>query len=519
MKKRFLYLFTILLSILLTAGCGKKLSSYSYDEKKIKHSDELYITKTVYYEDRVEISFNNHSLDNYSFYSENGSLTNKTVKGNKLIIYSDNPEAITSVGAQGSWLDVKFRNLNSDEYASIWSYWADDLGWTDYEGDKEKYYTLEEQRQQAITAYRIEENRKQAQAESDELYYSILKGKWISDDGDYFEITENDYNKCLLYYDAGRDMYTECPGISFSQSWNDENMVEAFYAQDGWGAFYEFDLLLSEEKNTFEYEEKTFYLADDEVWSEVDVRYVHPVMVLFNNADMWKITDEAESDTVNMQDYTDSPDVEDVTESPDVEEKSETEEKLKEVSECHYAVTDLDMDGFSEVIVSGYSADKKEYFMDIYEATVEGSVEKIKTNNLSNKEYAPAPLALYKTEESPCFVSETGYQDVYDCLIYGEEKRGENVTYTQYYLMSVQVNTVVLQKVCAKEITEGEDGVNGIYFDADGNEITSVDYAGLLKGVRNEADLNVQFTWFDEITIENMADSMGDYLKSVHFNE
>ena len=258
MKKRFLYLFTILLSILLTAGCGKKLSSYSYDVKKIKHSDELYITKTVYYEDRVEISFNNHSLDNYSFYSENGSLTSKTVKGNKLIIYSDNPEAITSVGAQGSWLEVKFRNLNSDEYASIWSYWADDLGWTEYAGDKEKYYTLEEQRQQAITAYKIEENRKQAQAESDELYYSVLKGKWVSEDGDYFDITENDYNKCLLYYDAGRDMYTECPGISFSQSWNDENMVEAFYAPDGWGAFYEFDLLLSADKNTFEYEEKTF---------------------------------------------------------------------------------------------------------------------------------------------------------------------------------------------------------------------------------------------------------------------
>lgn len=480
MKKRFLYLFAILLSILLTAGCGKKLSSYSYDVKKIKHSDELYITKTVYYEDRVEISFNNHSLDNYSFYSENGSLTNKTVKGNKLIIYSDNPEAITSVGAQGSWLDVKFRNLNSDEYASIWSYWADDLGWTDYEGDKEKYYTLEEQRQQAITAYRIEENRKQAQAESDELYYSILKGKWVSEDGDYFDITENDYNKCLLYYDAGRDMYTECPGISFSQSWNDENMVEAFYAQDGWGAFYEFDLLLSEDKNTFEYEEKTFYLADEEVWSEVDVKYVYPVKVLFDNADLWEI---------------------------------------KEASECRYAICDLDMDGFSEVIVSGYSEDKKEYFMDIYEATAEGSVEKIKTNNLSNKEYAPAPLALYKTEESPCFVSETGYQDVYDCLVYGEEKRGENVTYTQYYLMSVQVNTVVLQKVCAMEYIEDEDGNTVIFFDENGNEITSVDYAGLLKGIRNEADLNVLFTWFDEITIENMADSMGDYLKSVHFNE
>lgn len=480
MKKRFLYLFAILLSILLTAGCGKKLSSYSYDVKKIKHSDELYITKTVYYEDRVEISFNNHSLDNYSFYSENGSLTNKTVKGNKLIIYSDNPEAITSVGAQGSWLDVKFRNLNSDEYASIWSYWADDLGWTDYEGDKEKYYTLEEQRQQAITAYRIEENRKQAQAESDELYYSILKGKWVSEDGDYFDITENDYNKCLLYYDAGRDMYTECPGISFSQSWNDENMVEAFYAQDGWGAFYEFDLLLSEDKNTFEYEEKTFYLADEEVWSEVDVKYVYPVKVLFDNADLWEI---------------------------------------KEASECRYAICDLDMDGFSEVIVSGYSADTKEYFLDIYEATDDGKVEKIKTANLSNRDYAPAIPAVYKTDESPCFVSETGYQDVYDCLVFGEEKRSENDTYTQYYLMSIQVNSLVLKKVCAMEYIEDEDGNTVIFFDENGNEITSVDYAGLLKGVRNEADLNVQFTWFDEITIENMADSMGDYLKSVHFNE
>ena len=225
---------------------------------------------------------------------------------------------------------------------------------------------------------------------------------------------------------------------------------------------------------------------------------------------LWKNTDEAESDTVNMEDDTDST---------DVDENTETEEKFKEASECRYAVCDLDMDGFSEVIVSGYSADKKEYFMDIYEATAEGSVEKIKTNNLSNKDYAPAPLALYKTDESPCFVSETGYQDVYDCLVFGEEKRSENDTYTQYYLMSVQVNTVVLQKVCAMEYIEDEDGSTAIYFDENGNEIASYEYSSILKGVRNEADLNVQFTWFDEITIENMADSIGDYLKSVNFNE
>ena len=518
MKKSLLYLFTILLSIFFMAGCGKKGNTYTYKLDEIKHNENFYVKKTVYYEDRVEITFNTSPDDCY-IYSPDDSQAQKEVKGNKLIIYSDNPEAITSLVGNNSVVDFKFRYLNSDKYATLWAYWADDLGWTDYAGDKEKYYTLEEQRQQAIAQYQREEAIKQAQAESDELFYSILKGKWISDDGDYFDITENDFNKCLLYYDAGRDMYTECPGISFKESWNYGNAIEAFYAENGWGAYYGFDLFLSEDKNTFEYDEKTFYLADDEVWSEVDVRYVHPVTVLFDNADMWKITDEAESDTVNMQDYTDSPDVEDVTESPDDEEKSETEEKFKEVSECHYAVTDLDMDGFSEVIVSGYSADKKEYFMDIYEATAEGSVEKIKTNNLSNKEYAPATPALYKTEESPCFVSETGYQDVYDCLIYGEEKRGENITYTQYYLMSVQVNTVVLSKVCAKELTEGEDGVNGIYFDADGNEITSVEYAGLLNGVRNEADLNVLFTWFDEITIENMAESMGAYLKSVHFNE
>lgn len=479
MKKRLLYLFTILLSILFTAGCGNKGNTYTYNLDEIKHNEFFYVKKTVYYEDRVEITFNTSPDDCY-IYSPDDSQAQKEVKGKKLIIYSDNPEAITSLVGNNSVVDFKFRYLNSDKYATLWAYWADDLGWTDYEGDKEKYYTLEEQRQQAITAYRIEENRKQAQAESDELYYSILKGKWVSEDGDYFDITENDYNKCLLYYDAGRDMYTECPGISFSQSWNDENMVEAFYAQDGWGAFYEFDLLLSEDKNTFEYEEKTFYLADEEVWSEVDVRYVHPVMVLFDNADMWEI---------------------------------------KEASECRYAICDLDMDGFSEVIVSGYSADTKEYFLDIYEATDGGKVEKIKTANLSNRDYAPAIPVVYKTDESPCFVSETGYQDVYDCLVFGEEKRSENDTYTQYYLMSIQVNSLVLKKVCAMEYIEDEDGNTVIYFDENGNEITSVDYAGLLKGVRNEADLNVQFTWFDEITIENMADSMGDYLKSVHFNE
>jgi len=509
MKKSLIYLTTILLSIFFLAGCGNKGNTYTYNLDEIKHNDDLYIKKTVYYEDRVEISFNT-SVDGYHFYSPDEPRATKSVKGKKLIIYSENPEAITSLEGGNDRVEYKFRYLNSEEYATLCAYWADDLGWTDYAGDKEKFYTLEEQRQQAVAQYQREEAIKQAQAESDEIYFSILKGKWISDDGDYFDITENDYNKCLLYYDARGNMYTECPGISFTQSWNDENVIEASYEEYGWGVYHRFDLLLSDDKKTFEYEEKTFYLAEDEVWSDVDVKYVHPVKVLFNNANIWKNTDSEESDTVNMEDDTDLPDDEGNT---------ETEEKFKEVSVCRYAVTDLDMDGFSEIIVSGYSADKKEYFMDIYEATAEGNVEKIKTDNLSNKEYAPASLALYKTEESPCFVSETGYQDVYDCLVYGEEKRGENVTYTQYYLMSVQVNTVVLQKVCAMEYIEDEDGNTVIYFDENGNEIASYEYAGLLKGIRNEADLNVLFTWFDEITIENMADSMGAYLKSVHFNE
>ena len=476
MKKRFFYMTAILLSILFMAGCGKKVSTYNYNVDDIKHCDNLYIKKTVYYEDRVEIYFNSRDLENISFYCESlGNWSKKENKNNKLILYSDKPENITALSAHTNWYEVYFRYLDSDKYATIWCYWADDLGWDEYKGDKEKYYTPEEQRQQAQNAYEAAERAKERAAQSNEIYENILKGMWISDDGDYFDLTESDGKRTFLYYDAREDMYTECPGISYSQPTNEENVITAFESPYGWGAYYEFSFEMSEDKKSFKYEEKNFYLADEEVWSGIDVRYVHPVSVLFNNAEIWN------------------------------------------ADECRYAVTDLDMDGYPEIIVSGFSIEDNAPFTAIYETTEDGGVEKINDKNLLNTDIAPAPLTLYKVEESPSLKLGNKYQDEYDYLVFGEYDNGEGRVLTQYYLMSIQINTVVLEKVCSMESSENESETK--YFNDKGEEITSTNYYGILGGVKGEAGYTASFGWFDEINIANMAKSFSVFYESMNYED
>ena len=505
MKNRLFFILAVLLNILLIAGCGKKINTYTYNVKDIKHCDSLYITKTVYYDDRVEITFKSeYNLDNFWFGVENLRDYEDELKNKTLIIYYDDPSAITSVSATSNWLDVEFRYLDSKEYATIWRYWADDLGWVDYSGDKEKYYTLEEQRNQAINEYKIQEKIKIAQENSDNILATI-KGKWISEDGSYFNISDEEYTgSYLLFYDAKRNEFTECPGISFKWLSEDENRIEMYEAPDGgWGAYYTFDVALSEDNKSFEYESKTYYLMDEEVWGNVDIEYIQPVKVLFDNLDEWEIDDDCvEADEAESEDS-------DTAENGETDE-TENEEKAELIYK--YAVTDFDMNGCPEVIVSGRDTDDT-CFLYIYETTEDGSIQRVKTNNTSIQP------ALYDTNELLCFYSSNKYQDVYRYLAEGKTNYSEDTYFIQNYYMSIQINSVVLEKVSAQELIEDEDGRKATYFDDNENEIKSVDYSILMNHVRDDAGKTVNLLWFDDVTIENMAKSFGVFLESMNYEE
>ena len=138
----------IFISFFTFSGCNEESTSYSYDLKKISHDDGLYVTKTVYYNDRVEVHIKgkNISINTLRVSSSDYDITNVSTKYNTLIIYSNNPQAITSLDIIGEfgWYEWRFRYLNTNKYASIWRYRADDLPWSDYEGDIKAFYTQAE---------------------------------------------------------------------------------------------------------------------------------------------------------------------------------------------------------------------------------------------------------------------------------------------------------------------------------------------------------------------------------------
>ena len=491
MKKKFLVFLAVIINVLFLAGCGKT-TEYTYNNIGIKHCDSLYISKTTYYKDRVEINFKGaDSLDGYTFYTCDDPYSEKKTKYNTLIIYSDNPSKINSVQVRDSWTEVYFRYLDSDEYATIWHYWADDLGWTGYEGDKNKYYTLEEQRSQTILANQIEQNRIQSEQLSNDIL-QIIKGKWVSEDGSYFDINEDNWGRYVLYYDS-KEGFIEHPDISFSWIDEDENKIQmSGGSMYGWGVYYTYDIELSEDGKSFDYWDKTFYLADEEAWGNVDIEYVHPVNILFDNADKWKV--------VEAQD--------------EREEAATTDEEEPEKTEpvCKYAVTDLNMNGLPEVLVSGTSEDGT-CFLEACEVTEDGLIEKKKTNS------SLLQPALYDMEELLCNYTPNRYQDVYEYLVEGRTDYDDESYFIQNYLMSVQINSLVLEKFTSQKLIDDGNDRTVTYYNENDEEISSVKYKEYMMGIRDEFDKAIKLSWFDEVTIENMAKSMGVFLESMNYEE
>lgn len=145
-NKRVNLLALITLSIFLSlfCGCSGKNKAYSYDLNNITYSKYLYITKTVYYKDRVEIHMegDNLSISDLKITNPEINAAHISTKNNKLIIYSNNPEQITSLDISYDWwFECRFRYLDSDKYASVWRECVDDGGWLDYEGDEKSFFT------------------------------------------------------------------------------------------------------------------------------------------------------------------------------------------------------------------------------------------------------------------------------------------------------------------------------------------------------------------------------------------
>lgn len=207
-------LFTIFIGAVISAvlfnACDNKekpLKKYDYPGKKEVLS--FCIEKTEYYDDRIEVTFSEDSIEmaeSVICYDENFNQITETVdftvKDDVLTIYSKTSEKISALRVDidsDEYFNIRY--LDSDSYAMLQYNWADDYGMK-ASGDIDSFYTEEEKRRQAeIAAQNIKKNNEA---------FALIEGIWESRDGSKrLEIgkksTEDKEYKNIDFYDYQKD--------------------------------------------------------------------------------------------------------------------------------------------------------------------------------------------------------------------------------------------------------------------------------------------------------------------------
>ena len=251
-----------LLMALTVMGCTGRTESYKYNVDNIEHCGFFYISGTTYYKDRVEFKIHSrYELKEMTFSTPDDPNATVGIDDFTLILYSSDPSKITSLDVFGTWYELSFRYLNSKEYACIWRTAATDIGWTKYEGNLENYYTDAEKAQQEETEKRAEELWQQALKEDEEVF-ALLQGKWVSDDGDYFEIYDDASRHSVRHY-VNDTQYTEDIICQFSKL-DQENKYRMSYTISEWSSdVFAYDIEY-DGGDSFLYQEKEFVRAGEE---------------------------------------------------------------------------------------------------------------------------------------------------------------------------------------------------------------------------------------------------------------
>ena len=129
--------------------------------------------------------------------------------------------------------------------------------WDEYE-DIQIYhiYTpeeIEQRERKAEEQRRIQQE--QAQKEDAELF-AVFKGKWTSDDGDYFDIYDAGSGHGVKYYQNESQRTEEYYDFKFSKH-NQEDRYSMTYSENGFGVNINYEIEYSGE-DTFIYDGKTF---------------------------------------------------------------------------------------------------------------------------------------------------------------------------------------------------------------------------------------------------------------------
>ena len=215
MIRKILYSTTILMTVIL-ASCNNKekpLAIYDYPDKEEVLS--FCIEKTEYYDDRIEVTFSEDSVDKVVqvvCFDENfKSITDEAkydIEDDVLTVYSDSPEQISGlkVHTHKSYEYLDIRYLDSDSYAMLQYNWADDYGMMP-SGDQQSYYTEEEKRRRKEGSERIAKQNNEA--------FALIEGIWETKDGSKRleiakeTINEIEYKYIKLFDSEADDGYPE----------------------------------------------------------------------------------------------------------------------------------------------------------------------------------------------------------------------------------------------------------------------------------------------------------------------
>ena len=309
--------------------------------------------------------------------------------------------------------------------------------------------------------------------------FGLFAGDWICEDGSYCQVftRAEDGEKGIAYYDNEIGLYCEGYFLDVSLTDKNNNLYALSYPI---GSNYEiYSVKLSEDGQSFENigDGKTFERVDETLWSGINIMYIYPIQSLYADSSVWK----------------------------GKELHNGSEESL---DKCLYSVTDLDWDGYPEIIKSGYFKNDEHVYSYIYEYTPGDIPKMMDCEVLHNPDINDIAPSFYGNIIMDYTVDESGTWSEYRYITFGETPFGREERLLHEYSMNIKKNTVSLEVLCSKKTIKDNDGNNSYYYyDADNTEIKVGEFYGIMDE-KSKNEKYVSINSFDKITLENMIESL-----------
>ena len=205
--------------------------------------------------------------------------------------------------------------------------------------------------------------------------------------------------------------------------------------------------------------------------SDSESTYDQQLQTIYDNADTWRLQD---ADNVGPSWY------------------------------CFYAITDLDHDGYLEVIKRTEYNNGPNTQLWIYEVTEDGGITELESElEEPGSDYRTAHYPEFSLNRPTAYYEEDGVYRylLCDCISYGVA-----CVYNHYGYLSIQDDRIYFDFVCT-ELAE-DAGSLVTYYDGDNNMISEDDYNALHNDYIANTDGEVIIEWFDDCEGEALRTSI-----------